>query len=139
MVSCYRLLGDRFFTLKVRSLSGKDVPVSLYQMNVILCPDKKGKGPKTQLSPSRVSVLAKRRQISVGSSLRARFPDSAQLSSLKEPGTQPNQLLGSSGRPERGEIRSHKLGPRQTTTAIWPQRQGWGEVHCCLKAWAKAS
>ena len=102
MVSCYRLLGDRFFTLKVRSLSGKDVPVSLYQMNVILCPDKKGKGPKTQLSPSRVSVLAKRRQISVGSSLRARFPDSAQLSSLKEPGTQPNQLLGSSGRPERG-------------------------------------
>ena len=59
-------------------------------MNVILCPDKKGQSPKAQLSPANVSVLAKRRQIAVGSSFKARFPRLAPLSSLREPGTQPN-------------------------------------------------
>ena len=46
MVSCCRLLGVRSFVLKVRSWSGNDVPVNLYQMNVILCPDEKGKVPR---------------------------------------------------------------------------------------------
>ena len=32
--------------------------------------------------------------------------------------------------------RSFRLWPRQTYTAVRLQRQGWGEVHCCLKAWA---
>ena len=40
-VSCCRLLGVRAFVLKVRSRSGNDVPVNLYQMNVILCANKK--------------------------------------------------------------------------------------------------
>ena len=44
-VSC-RLLGVRPFVLKVRSWSGNDVPVNLYQMNVILSPDKKGQSLK---------------------------------------------------------------------------------------------
>ena len=35
-------------------------------------------------------ILDKQKQISFGSSFRARFPHSAQLSSLMEPGTQPN-------------------------------------------------
>ena len=43
----------------------------------ILCSDKKGKGPQAQLSPSEVQILAKRRQISAGGSLRARSPDCA--------------------------------------------------------------
>ena len=55
MVSCCRLLGVRAFVLQVRSWSGSDVPVNLYQMNVILCPDKKEQGPKAQLAPSRSS------------------------------------------------------------------------------------
>ena len=59
-------------------------------MNVILYPDKKGQGPKAQLLLSKVPVLVKKMQISVGSFLRARFPDPAQLSSLREPGGQPN-------------------------------------------------
>ena len=88
----------RSFALEVRSWSGKDVPVNLYQMNVILCPDKKGQGSKVQLSPSKVPVLAKRRQSSAASSLRVRSPDSAQLSPLREPGAQPNWPSGSSGR-----------------------------------------
>lgn len=61
MVSCCRLLGVRFFVLEVRSWSGNDVLVILYEMNVILCSDKKGQGPKAQLLPSKVLVLAKRR------------------------------------------------------------------------------
>ena len=40
--SCCRLLGVRPFVLKVRLWSGNDVPVNLYQMNVILCANKKG-------------------------------------------------------------------------------------------------
>ena len=43
VASCCRLLGVRSFVLKIRSWSGNDVPVNLYQMNVILCLDKKGK------------------------------------------------------------------------------------------------
>ena len=44
-------------------------------MNVILCPDKEGQSPKAQLSPPNVPVLAKRRQIAVGSSFKASSPD----------------------------------------------------------------
>ena len=86
MVGCCRLL-------EVRSWSGNDVPVNLYQMNVILCPDQKGQSPKAQLSPSKVLALTKGRESSAGSSFRARFPHSAQLSSLREPGTQPRLAL----------------------------------------------
>ena len=74
LVSCYRLLGVTSFVLKVRSWPGNNVPIYLYQMNVILCLDQKGQSPKAQPSPSKVQVLAKRRKSSVGSSFRARFP-----------------------------------------------------------------
>ena len=106
MVSCYRLLGVRSFVLEVRSWSGNDVPENLYQMNVILCPDQKGQSPNAQLSPSKLPALAKRRQISVGSSFRARYP--AHLSCLREPGIQLNWPSVSSDRPN-GETRAHRL------------------------------
>ena len=67
-----------------------NVPINLYWINVILCPYGKEQRPKAQLPPSKVPALAKRRQISVGSSFRARFPHPAQLSSLREPCTQPS-------------------------------------------------
>ena len=108
MVSCYRLLGVRSFVLKVRSWSDNDVPENLYQMNIILCLDQKGQSTKAQLLPSKVPVLAKRRQISVGSSFRARFPYPAQLSSLREPGIQPKWPSVSSDHP-KGKTRSHRL------------------------------
>ena len=38
-----------------------------------------------------LEILVKQKQISFGSSFRARFPHSAQLSFLMEPGTQPNR------------------------------------------------
>ena len=57
---------------------------------------RKGKIPRHN-SPSNVPVQAKRRQISVGSSLRARSLDSAQVSLLREPDAQPNWSSGSAG------------------------------------------
>ena len=89
MVS-YCKLGVKSFVLEVRLRSGKDVPVNLDQTNVIPCSDKKGPGPKAQLPPSEVQVVAEKKPISVGSSLRVRSPDPAQQPSLREPGNQPN-------------------------------------------------
>ena len=125
MVGCCRLLRVRSFALQVRSRSGNDVPVSLSQMDVIICPDKKGQSPKAQLSPSKAPVLGKRRQISVGNSFRARFPYPAQLSSLRKPGIQPNWPSVSSGCP-KWKTRSHRPQLTQTATAIRSQRKGWG-------------
>ena len=83
MVSCWGLLSVRAFVLEVRSWSGNDVPIPLYQMNVILCPKQKGQSPNAQLSVFKVPVLTKRRHISVVSSFRAMFPHPSQLSSLR--------------------------------------------------------
>ena len=92
MVSCWRLLSVRTFVLEVWLWSGNDVPVPLYQVNVMLCPEQKGQSPNAQLprSLSKVPVLTKRRQISAGSSFRAMFPHPPHLSSLREPSTQPS-------------------------------------------------
>ena len=35
MVSCYRILAVTSFVLKVRSCSGNNVPIYLYQINVV--------------------------------------------------------------------------------------------------------
>ena len=118
LVSCCKLLGVRSFVLEVRSWSGNNVPVNLHQTNVILCSDKKGQGPKAQLSPSKVQVLAKRRQISVGGSLRARSPDPAQLSSLREPGTQDPTGPQAPQAAQMAGARSRRLCPMQTAAAI---------------------
>ena len=57
VVNCYRLLGVTSFVLKVSSWSGNNVPIYLYQMNVIFChscPVKRGQSLKAQLSPWNV-------------------------------------------------------------------------------------
>ena len=86
MVSCCRLLGVRFFVLEVRSWSGNDVLVILYQMNVILCSDKKGQGPKAQLFPSEVQVLTEGPPLVAPSGTVPQTPPS--WYSLREPGVQ---------------------------------------------------
>ena len=96
MVSYCQLLGVRSFVLEARSWSGKDVPVNLHQMNAILCSNKNGQGPKAQLPPSEVQVMAEKRKISAGGTLRTRSSVPAQQSLLREPGAQPNWPLGSS-------------------------------------------
>ena len=63
-------------------------------------------------------VLPKRRQISVGGSLRARSPDPAQLSWLRKPGAQdpsgPQASQATQTGACEGETMSHRLQPRQT-------------------------
>ena len=128
MVSCCYLLGVRCFDVEVWSWWGNNVPVNLYKMNVIFSLDKKGHGSNAQLSPSKISGLAKRRQISVGSSFRTKFPHSAQLTPLREPGTQPSWPSISSGCP------SGRPGLTDCGQGTWPllfsrrDRDG-GEVH----------
>ena len=104
-------------------------------MNVILCPDKKWQSPKAQLPPSKLSVLAKRRQISVDSSFRARFPYPVQLSSLREPGIQPKWCSVSSGHPN-GETKSQTVAQKDNPLLVGHRdRNGvGGEVHCSSRS-----
>ena len=57
MISCWKLLSVRTFVLEVWLWSGNDVPVPLYQVNVMLCPEQKGQSPNAQLSLSKVPAL----------------------------------------------------------------------------------
>ena len=100
MVSCCRLLGVRSFVLEVQSWSGNNVCVNLYQMNVILCPDKKGQNPKAQLSPSKVRVLAKRIADLSWQLLQGQIPISGPAV-IPEEDRHPTQLTLSLSRPPK--------------------------------------
>ena len=102
-------------------------------MNVTLCPDRKGQGPKAHLSPSKVPVLIERKQISFGSSFRARFPQPAQLSSLREPGTQLNWPSVSSAA-QMGRPGPTNCGSYRRPLLLGHRDRGKREVHRCLKA-----
>ena len=117
MVTCCRLLHVRSFVLKVRSWLSNNVPVNLYQLNVILCPDKKGQSPKAQqLSPSKVPVWLRE-----GSSFHS-------LPSCHPWGSQaPNQLIVSLLSPSKWGDQVPQTVARQKATAIRLQRQGWGK------------
>ena len=53
-VCCCQHFGGRACVPEVRSQSGKDAPVNLHRVTIILCSDKKGHGPQGQPSPSEV-------------------------------------------------------------------------------------
>ena len=67
-----------------------------------------------------------KRQISDGGSLRARSPDPAQLSSLREPGAQGPAGPQAPRAAQTVGARSPRLCPMQTAAAIRSQRRGWG-------------
>ena len=124
-------IAGRFFTVWVIR------EVNPYQTNAILCPDKKGHGPKAQLWLCKVPVLAEKRQSSADGALRARSPDSAQLSPLKGarcPAQRALRLL----RPPKEGRPAPADWPRQTANTRRSQRREWGELLRCLKAQAKA-
>ena len=143
-VSCYRILAVKSFVLKVWSWSGNNVHIYLFQMNVffvffffiILALSREGRVSRQNFT-LKCPILDKQKQISFGSSLGARFPHSAQLSSLMEPGIQPNRscLL----RLSKCGDQFQRLRPRKMVTASRLQRQGWGRGSPLLKAWAKAT
>lgn len=76
-----------------------------------------------------------KRCISVGISLRARSPDPAQLSSLKEPGALEPPLPQTPQAVQVVGARSHELHPIQAATAIRSQRRGWGRESLPPQAW----
>ena len=136
-MSCHKQLGVRSFVLEIWSQTENHVPINLHQTNVILCSNKKGHGSEAPLSLSEVQVMAGKRQISAGSSLKARSPDAARPSLLS--------LLywpsgSSDGASQVGLGRgagSHRLQPRLTAAAIKSRGKDQGEVHRLLRDWAR--
>ena len=53
VVVANKVLSVSSFFIEVRSWSGKNVSIHLHQINVTLCSDEKGQGPKAYLSPSK--------------------------------------------------------------------------------------
>ena len=136
VVSRCRLLGITPFVLKVRSWSG-NVPIYLYQMIVIICPDKRGKRLKAQLSPWNVPSWLSRNR----SQLAAPSGQGSHILPRSHPwwSQAPNPIGPvSSGCPSE-ETSSHRLRPRKMATASRLQRQGWGRGSPLLKAWDKAT
>ena len=129
VVSSYRLLGVTSFVLKVRSWSGNNVPIYLYQMNVIFChscPLKRGQSLKAQLSPWNVPSWISRKR----SHLAAPSGQGPHILPSSHPwwSQTPNPTGPvSSGCPSE-ETSSQRLRPRKMATDCRLQRQGWGEV-----------
>ena len=82
--------------------------------------------PAPSLGPPISAQTWLKRQISVGGSLRARSPDPAQLSLLREPGTQDPTGPQAPQATQMVGARSPRLCSMQTSAAIRSQRKGWG-------------
>ena len=140
VVSCYRFLGVTSFVLKVRSWSGNNVPIYLYQMNVIFChscPVKRGQSLKAQLSPWNVPFWISRNRSHLAS---PSGPGSHILPSSHPWWSQAPNPIGpvSSGCPSK-ENSSQRLRPRKMAPASRLQREVWQRGSPLLKAWAKAT
>ena len=106
--------------------SGNNVPLNLYQTNVILCAVKKVQGPKAQPFPSEVQVLTEGPPLVTPSGTGPQTLPSC--SSLREPGVQDPTCLQA---PQATQMKA--------AAAIRSRDRDRGEILCCLKAWAKAS
>ena len=113
--------------LKVRSWSGNDVPIHLYQMNVIFCPDKRGQSLKAQLSRWNVPSWLSRNR----SQLAAPSGQGSHILPTSHPywSQAPNPIGPfSSGCPSE-ETSSQRLRPRKMATAIGCKNRDVREVH----------
>ena len=130
VVSCYRLLGFISFVLKVRSWSCNNVPVYLYQMNVIFChscPVKWGQSLKAQLSPWNVPSWITRNR----SHLAAPSGQGSHILPSSHPWSSqaPNQIGPvSSGCPSEETI-LREWGPGRWPLLVGCRDADWGEVH----------
>ena len=137
-VSCYRILGVTSFALKVRSWTGNNVPLYLYQMNVVFyhsCPVKRGQSLKAELSPWNVPSWISRNR----SHLAAPSGQFSHILPSSHPwwSQTPNPTGPvSSGCPSE-ETSSQKLRPRKMNIASRLQRQGLGRGSPLLKVLAK--
>lgn len=128
----------RFFVPEVKPWVANQIPINVHQTNGIVYSDKKEPCPKAQVSPSEAQVPTERRQVSAGSSHRARLPDPTRRSLLRQPGTQTPAGPQAPQAANTVEVRSCTLQLRQTTAAIRAQRPGWGEIRSCMLQTAPA-
>ena len=113
--------------LKVRSWWGNDVPIHLYQMNVIFCPDKRGQRLKAQLSHWNVPSWLSRNRFQLAA---PSGQGSHSLPSSHPYWSQAPNPIGpvSSGCPNEATS-SHRLRLRKMTTARGCRDRDVGEVH----------
>ena len=130
LVSCCRV---QILVFEASSWSGDDVPVNLYQTNVILCPDKKEPGPKHSCCPPRSWSWLRGGRAQLAAPLG---PGPQTLPSCHPWGRQAPTSTG----PWTPQA-SHKVGQFPQTVTQADSRNHWGhrdrnerEVHCCLKA-----
>ena len=64
VVVASKVLGVSSFFIEVRSWSGKSVSIHRHQINVTLCSDEKGQGPKAHVSSSKGRALAEEAELS---------------------------------------------------------------------------
>jgi len=130
VVNCYRLLGVTSFVLKVRSWSGNNVPIYLYQMNVIFChscPVKRGQSLKAQLSPWNVPSWISRNRShwpapsGQGSHILHRFPPSW--------GQAPNPIGPVSSACPSEDTSYQRLRPVRWPLQVGCRDRDGGEVH----------
>ena len=113
--------------LKVRSWSGNNVPIYLYQMNVVFyhyCPVMRGQSLKAELSPWNFPSWISRNR----SHLAAPSGQGSHILPSSHPwwSQAPNPTgPDSSGFPIE-ETSSQRLRPRKMVTASRLQRKGWG-------------
>ena len=128
----------RFFVPEVKPWAANQIPINVHQTNGVVYSDKKEPCPKAQVSHSEAQVPTKRRQVSAGSSHRARLPDPTRRSLLRQPGTQTQAGPQAPQAANTVKVRSCTLQLRQTAAAIRAQRPGWGEVRSCMLQTAPA-
>ena len=126
MVSCCKFPCGRSFVLEVRSWPGHNVLLNLHQTNASLCSDKKGQGPKAQLSLSEVQAPAKRRGSLRGpvtlpgsSRQRPRPAEEAALSCWRPQARSPDGTQPSSPRESGAQDPAGPQAPQATQTGPW--------------------
>ena len=140
-VSCYRILAVTSFVLKVRSCSGNNVPIYLYQINVVFFyhsrPVKRGQSLKAELSPWNVPswIIRNRSHLAAHSGQGSHFPPSSHPWCSQAP----NPTVPVSSDSPSVETSSQRLRPRKMVIASRLQRQGWGRCSPLLKDWSKAT
>lgn len=110
--------------------------ITLYQMNIIFCPNKKGKDPRYNCHPQESLFWPQEEGKAQLGLPQGQVPHLAQPSPLKELGSRDRQPSGSQATQSKGDQVPQSV-TRQTATAIRSQRQDERKVHHSLKAWAR--
>ena len=118
--------------------SGNDVPVNLYRWMLLSVLIRKGKVPRHTFHRPRSQSWLRGSRSQLAAPSGTEFPRPAPLSSLREAGMQLNWPSVSSAA-QMGRPRPTNCDSYGRPLLLGHRDRGEGEVHCCLKGWAKAS